>query len=398
MIVEKMVAGGYGLSRKDGKVYFIRGAYPGEDVDVKVEKEGKDFVIASVERINSPSPYRREAICEHFGACGGCEWMDLDYKIQLEYKKEIFLDQMRHAGIEMSPSKVIPTPEYNYRNKVEFVVVNGQTGFFGRNSHRFVKIENCSIISDVLNVINREIKDLRSISHLVLREGMGRSMAIFISKKMVKIPYSSADELVSLISDSKIVLSGRQKILKGRGYIEAKINNIVYRIPPKSFFQVNYEGAKVLADQVVEYAKEGKTLADLYCGVGFFSLQLAKKFEKITGIESSPSSIIEAKKNAKLNEIKNVDFKVGKTCDLSLREYSTIVVDPPRSGIDRETMKNILDAKPERLIYVSCDVSTFSRDVSILVQKLYNIKDAVIVDLFPQTHHFEIVSLFERVI
>ncbi|BBJ28487.1 class I SAM-dependent RNA methyltransferase [Athalassotoga saccharophila] len=398
MIVEKIVAGGYGLSRKDGKVYFIRNAYPGEDVDIRIEKDQKDFVIASVERINSQSPYRRKAICEYFGTCGGCEWMDLDYRAQLQYKKEIFLDQMKHAGIDISPSKIIPTSEYNYRNKVEFVVVNGQAGFFGRNSHRFVEIEKCHIISENLNTLRREIKDLRGFSHLVLRDGIEKKMAIFVSTKMREIPNSSADEVVSLISDSKIVLSGRQRTLKGRGYLEIKINDIVYRIPPKSFFQVNYEGAKILADQVVEYAQDGKKLADLYCGVGFFSLQLAKKFEHITGIESSPSSIIEARKNAIINEIKNLDFKVGRTADFNLKGYSTVVMDPPRSGIDRGTMQNILNAKPERLVYVSCDVSTFSRDARILVQKLYNIKDAVIVDMFPQTHHFEIVSLFERVI
>ncbi len=398
MIIEKMVAGGYGLSRKDGKVYLVRGAYPGEDVDVKIEKDEKDFTIASVSKVNLPSKYRRKAICDHFGTCGGCEWMDLDYKFQLEYKKEIFLDQMKRANLEISPSKLIPTSEYNYRNKVEFVIVNGKAGFFGRNSHRFVEIDKCHIISDNLNTLKREIKDLRGFSHLVLRDGIEKKMAIFVSQKMTEIPSSSAEEIISLISNSKIALSGHQKIIKGRGYLEFKINDIVYRIPPKSFFQINYEGAKVLADQVIAYAQEGKNLADLYCGVGFFSLQLAKRFEKLAGIESSPSSIIEARKNANINGIRNIDFRIGKAANFNLEGYSTIVVDPPRSGIDRETMKNILSAKPERLIYVSCDVSTFSRDARILVQKLYNIKDAVIVDLFPQTHHFEIVSLFERVI
>lgn len=396
MIIEKIVAGGYGFARKDGKVYFVRGAYPGEEVDVKIERDGKDFAIASVQRINSPSEQRRESVCKLFGSCGGCEWMDLEYVAQTQYKKEIFVDQMRHVGIELNPPKVISTHEYNYRNKVEFVIVNGESGFFGRSSHEFVKVDKCYIISERLNALHSKIRELSGFSHLVLREG-DQEMAIFISKKPIEVPKIEVDEMVSLVSNSKIVLSGRQKILKGRGYLEIKINDVIYRIPPKSFFQVNYEGAKILADKVIEYAKSGKSLADLYCGVGFFSLQLAKSFDKIIGIESSPSSVIEARNNAQLNGLKNVDFKIGIAASFNLEGFQTIIVDPPRDGIDSKVMQNILSAKPDRIIYVSCDISTFARDTNAL-QKLYNIKDAIIVDLFPQTHHFEIVSLFERVI
>jgi 23S rRNA (uracil1939-C5)-methyltransferase len=398
MIIEKMISGGFGLGRKDGKIYLIRGAYQGEDVDVEIEKQSKDVVFCKVKSVNAPSPKRQIPVCEHFGSCGGCDWMDLEYETQLEYKRDIFVDQMKHiANVEILPPKIVPTSPYSYRNKVEFVIKDGKIGYFGKNSHNFVEINECHIISNALNDIKNEAKkyDLRYFDHLILRESNDKKMAVFVSSTAQKIP-KIADETVSLVNNSHVVMAGHQKIITGKGYLEIKVDEITYRIPPKSFFQINYEGAEILSSKVKEYAQTGKNLLDLYCGVGFFTLQVAKNFEHLTGIESSPSSIIEARENAKLNGISNVKFTLSKTSKFNFSNYDVIIADPPRSGIDKETMNAILEIKPERFVYVSCDVATFARDSYKLIQKRYKIKDVMLVDLFPQTHHFEIVSLFER--
>ncbi len=399
MKIEKMVAGGYGLGRKDGKIYLVKGAYTGEDVEVEIEKQLKDVVFCKVKGVNIPSPNRQIPVCEHFGSCGGCDWMDLEYSAQLEYKQSIFVDQMKHtAKVDMPYPQIIPTSRYFYRNKVEFAIKDGKIGYFSKNSHNFVEIKTCHIISKVLNDVKSEIQkyDLKYFDHLIIRESDKRKMAIFVSKTPQKIPDVEADEIVSLVNNSRVVVAGHQKIIKGNGYLEIRVKDIIYRIPPKSFFQINYEGAEILSSKVSEYAGSGQNLLDLYCGVGFFTLQIAKNFDRVEGIESSPSSVIEARNNAKLNGISNVEFTISKTSKFNFSNYDVIIADPPRSGIDKETMDAIVGVRPKKFVYVSCDISTFARDAYKLIQKRYKIKDVVLVDLFPQTHHFEIVSLFER--
>lgn len=399
MIIEKMIAGGFGLARMNGKIYLVSGAYTGEDVEVEIEKSEKDLVFCKAVNIKIPSEKRRIPICKHFGICGGCEWMDVQYETQLQYKKEIFVDQMAHmAKIDLRGTQIIPTSQYFYRNKAEFAIENGEIGYFGKKSHDFVSIEKCHIIEESLNSVKTNLNDetLDEFDHLVLREGKEKTMAIFISKTPQNIPDVEADEICSLVNRSKIVSSGYQKIIKGKGYIETEENGIKYRIPPKSFFQVNYEGAGILAKKVIEYAGKETALLDLYCGVGFFALQVAKNFDHIVGIETSPSSVIEARMNAKINGISNVEFVISKTSKFQFSHPDVIIADPPRSGIDKDTINAILEAYPKKFVYVSCDVATFARDSYKLIQKRYKIKDVVLVDLFPQTHHFEIVSLFER--
>jgi len=399
MKIEKMIAGGYGLGRKDGKIYLVKGAYAGEDVEVEVEKQMKDVAFCTVKKIDIPSQKRRIPICSHFGSCGGCDWMDLEYEAQLEYKRDIFTDQMNHiAKVDLLPPQIIPTSQYFYRNKVEFSIKDGKIGYFGKNSHNFVEIDKCHIISNDLNEIKDEAKkhNLNGFDHLVIRKSEGRKMAIFISRTFQKVPDINTDDIVLLVNKNPhVVVAGHQKIIKGNGYLEIELNGITYRIPPKSFFQVNYEGAEILSSKVSEYAGKGENLLDLYCGVGFFTLQVARNFAHVKGVESSPSSVIEARENARLNGL-NVDFINSKTSQFELSNFDVVIADPPRSGIDKETMNAILKVRPKKFVYVSCDVSTFARDSYELIQRRYKIKDVVLVDLFPQTHHFEIVSLFER--
>lgn len=397
--IEKIVAGGYGLARENGKIYLVRGAYTGEDVEVSIEKDGKDVALCRVEKIKHASQKRQKPICEHFGVCGGCDWMDLDYETQLEYKKEIFVDQIKHvAKVDVTKPAIIKTSPYGYRNKAEFVIKDGKLGYNSKNSHNFVEIKRCHIISDKLNEMKGKVEkvDLKDFHHIVLREDGNKEMVIFVSQKKCEIPEIDADEIISLVNRKHVVVSGEESVKKGKGFLIVKMDDIKYRLSAKAFFQISYEGAKILSQKVKEYAGSGKRLLDLYCGTGFFTLELSKNFEKLTGIEESSASISNANENAKSNGISNVEFFSSKVENFKFGTYDVIVADPPRAGIGKEIIQSIVQANPERFVYVSCDVTTFARDTHELEQKRYKIKDVTLVDLFPQTHHFEIVSLFER--
>lgn len=400
-----MVAGGSGLARDDGKVYLVKGAYTGEEVEVEVEKTSRDLSICRVKKIVRPSPERTQPACRHFESCGGCDWMDIGYEKQLEEKVGIFVDQIAHtAKTEIEPPQIVGTTPYGYRNKVEFAVRKGKLGYFRTASHDFVEIENCLVIPDGFNAIKSEIeealkKDGRLASetdHVVIRNGDLRKMAVFISKRKIKPPRLDVEEVVSLENGTRVVVAGREKIHKGRGFLDVTVGKVKYEIPAKSFFQVNYEGAGILASKVAEYAGSGKKLLDLYCGVGFFSLQLAGSFEEVVGVESSPASIRGAIRNSGINGIRNARFVVARAQEWSDDgKYDVIVADPPRSGLTPEVRESVFRLRPKRFVYVSCDVSTFARDFKAITSNGYKIKDVTLVDLFPQTHHFEIVSVFE---
>ena len=403
LLIEKMVAGGFGLSRKDGKIYLVKGAYPGEVVEVSIEKEKKDHALCKTKRVIRSSADRISPPCEHFQSCDGCEWMNVRYDKQLEYKTSIFVDQMKHiAKLEVPTPTIVPTSPYHYRNKLEFAVSSERLGYFKKGTNDFLPIKECLISSRNLGFlklgVEKVLKDHKKFSsnvdRVVLREAE-KNMVIFVSKRKLTPPnIEEANNIVSLENRSHVVISGRQTVHKGKAFLKIELNGIEYTIPAKSFFQVNYSGASELAKIVKKYAKGGKKVLDLYCGVGFLSLQLADVCEKILGLESSPISIKAARKNARTNGISNTKFLLSKVQEWNPKKhFDTVVVDPPRSGINLSVTQKITSMKPSRIIYVSCDVTTFARDVREFVKNGYSIEKVTLIDMFPQTHHFEIVSL-----
>ncbi len=403
LLIEKMVAGGFGLSRKDGKIYLVKDAYPGELVEISIEKEKSDLAVCKTKRVIKSSPDRIIPPCEHFAECGGCEWMNITYEKQLEYKASIFTDQMKHtAKLEFPKPLIVPTSPYHYRNKIEFVVSSEKLGYFKKRTNDFLPVKKCSISSESLSFLKSSVEKVLknrekftfNVDRVVLRAAE-KNMVIFVSKSRLTPPkIEEADNIISLENHSHVVISGRQTVHKGKSFLKTKVNGVKYTIPAKSFFQVNYQGAYTLAKIVKRYAKSGRTLLDLYCGVGFLSLQLADIYEKIIGLESSPVSIKAARKNAKINNISNVKFVLSKIQKWnSDKHFDTVVIDPPRSGLGLNITHKIISAKPSKIIYVSCDVSTFARDTKEFMKNGYIVEDVTLIDMFPQTHHFEIVAL-----
>ena len=408
--IEKMVYGGYGLSRLEGMTYLITGGYPHEEVEVETIKCKKDVCFAEVKRVLTPSKWRRSVNCKHFEKCGGCEWMNVTYKKQLDFKREILVEQMRRiAKKEMKTPSIIPTPEFHYRNKAEFVVQDSKLGFFKRGTHQFIHVNECMIVSKKINEAKTKIEKMlkahpkfsSKLDHVVIKEGEGQVMVIFTSTSEITPPYiEGIDSVVTLKrkNRSHVVISGKEKVHQGREKVDMKINGVKYAIPSKSFFQVNTEGAKILAKVVRDYAGSSQKALDLYCGVGFFSLQIHDNFESVMGIESSPSSVKVAKSNAELNGFSNVTFQVKKVEEWYPHEkFDVVILDPPRSGLKKKMVEKVVTIASERIVYVSCDSSTFARDTKHFEEMGFVLKDLTLVDMFPQTHHFEMVSLLEKI-
>ncbi|WP_036224370.1 23S rRNA (uracil(1939)-C(5))-methyltransferase RlmD [Mesoaciditoga lauensis] len=404
--IEKIVYGGYGLAHTNGTTYFVRGAYPGEEVNVKILKQKKDLCFAQAEKIVTPSPFRIQPSCKHFEKCGGCEWMDVSYEQQLEFKREIFKEQMKRiAKYKIKDIFISQTNKKHYRNKVEFVVHNSKLGFFKRKSHEFVEIDECEILSEKINEAKRKVENVlkshpnfsSKVDHVIIKEGENGIMVIFTSTRDITPPYLDGVESVVTLkrkATSHVIVSGKERVCQGTT-LEKTINGIRYRIPAKSFFQVNDEGAKLLAELVKNYAGYGENVLDLYCGVGFFSLQLHDNFKRVFGVESSPPSIRVAKENAKLNGFDNIQFQVKRIENWqSSKKFDVIVVDPPRSGLGKSVEK--ISTITDKVVYVSCDSSTFARDTAAFMKKGFEIKKVKLIDMFPQTHHFETIALFER--
>ena len=401
-----MVAGGFGFSRKDGKVYLVKGAYPGELVEILVEKERKDVVLAKTKCVLKPSNDRISPPCEHFKSCGGCEWMDVDYERQLEYKAEIFVDQMSHtAKMKVLKPTVLSTSPYHYRNKVEFAVNSEKLGFFRKGTNDFISINRCFISSKRLNklkskvegVLNERRKFALNLDRVMLRVAR-ENMLVFVSSNRINPPkIEEADNVISLKNHSHSVDKGYQIVHKGRAFLGVNLNGIEYTIPAKSFFQVNYQGAIKLAQTVKKYANEGEKLLDLYCGVGFLSLQLADSYKRVVGVESSNASVKAAIRNAKINGIFNIRFISSRVQNwVSNEHFDAVLVDPPRSGIDFGVIQKIVNLNPSKVIYASCDVTTLARDVKAFMKSGYSFRAATLIDMFPQTHHFEVVALLKR--
>ncbi|KLO21897.1 23S rRNA (uracil(1939)-C(5))-methyltransferase RlmD [Marinitoga sp. 1155] len=429
VVIEKIVNGGYGFARYDNKIYMVEHAYPGEFVKIKVKNRKKDVYFAEVVEYIEKSPYRNRQICPHYQECGGCQLLDLDYNEQLKIKTKIVKEQIRRIG-KLDDTLVlnaIGSDEINhYRSKMEFAFSykNGdiKIGLKKRNSNDIIDIKNCliapkefnNIISEtkkIFNALNLKIYNPKfrkgEFKHLVLRKSFSKNeiMSIFITKTEYINNYKNFKRLIkekikanSIIhvmngSDS-IVLRGPYKTLKGEGIIKEEFNGFEYQIPPTAFFQNNYNITKKILNEFVEIIKREKisgVLLDLYSGVGLFSIYLAPLFKHVTGVENNGISVKAAHSNSNINNIRNTTFIKADVLEF-IKNYDKkidlLIVDPPRSGLDKEILTKILQLKPKNIFYLSCDPTTLSRDLFRLKES-YKIEFIKPFDMFPNTFHIE---------
>jgi len=398
--------GGAALGRFEGRVIFVPYALPGETVRAEITQDKDRYAFASLVEVLEPSSERIAPACPHFGPdkCGGCQWQHIDYPAQLRLKSEIVADQLTRIG-GISDPLVRPTlPDdsaWAYRNHAQFhPVPGGGLGFQTANSKDTIPLDECPILHPLLSDLYASLDpdfDLPGLLRLSLRAGTatGDLMLIFEMEDDLP-PVLETDIPLSCV----ILLSDRAYAnLIGHNHITEIVSGHTYRISAPSFFQVNTPQAAQLVRQTLAYLnlQGNETVLDAYSGVGLFTAHLAQQSELVLGLEESPDASADLVENT--TDMGNVDVIEGKVEDvLPDLEISinAAVVDPPRAGIDRFALDALVELSPARLVYVSCDPATLSRDAKRLERDGYHLVEVQPVDMFPQTYHVESVALFRN--
>jgi 23S rRNA (uracil1939-C5)-methyltransferase len=439
----------------DGRVIFLTNTVPGDIVDVQTTKKRKAYFEGIATQFHSLSDKRTTPECEHFGVCGGCKWQDMGYEHQLFYKQKEVANNLRRIGHlelpEITPIKG-SKKQYFYRNKMEFSFsdsrwltleeIQSDTQITDKNALGFhipgmwdkiLDINKCHLQADPSNAIRMETKDFANKNNITFfnprnQYGMLRTLMIrtsSIGEIMVLIQFYENDvsKRVLLLEHLKntfpeitallYVINPKQNdtiydqdvlCFAGRDHIFEEMEGLKFKINAKSFYQTNSEQAYELYKITRDFAGlTGKELVyDLYTGTGTIAQFVAKNAKKVIGIESVPEAILDAKSNAENNEISNVDFFVGDMKNVFNEQFISehgipdiIITDPPRDGMHKDVVQQILNIAPQKVVYVSCNSATQARDLE-LMKELYTVTKVQPVDMFPQTHHVENVVLLEK--
>ncbi|HEY3765291.1 MAG TPA: 23S rRNA (uracil(1939)-C(5))-methyltransferase RlmD [Gaiellales bacterium] len=439
LVIDRLAYGGRGVARHGELVVFVARALPGDRVRARVTKFKRRYAEARAIELLEPGPGRVEPRCAHFGICGGCAWQDLDYSEQVRHKHAQVVDAIERLG---GFEGVVPEPMvaardlYGYRNKVEYswsATPDGPAlGYhqLGRWD-RLIAVEHCHIASDAGNDVRRafvewaratdlQAYDQRSgagfLRHLVVREGggTGELMAVLVTAPG-DIP--DVERLAGLLPPALVgvvhaVNSGvaeistglEQSTLLGRDWFAERIGGLEFRVSAGAFMQTNTVMAERLYAIAIEFAELGPDdiVWDLYCGAGAIGLLAARRAAAVYGIEISAESIAGARHNAERNGIANAEFLAGDVA-MSVRPLleraprpDVAFVDPPRSGLTPKAVRRVLELAPQRLVYVSCNPTTFAPNARQLVDGGYTLERVVPLDMFPHTPHIECVALLRR--
>jgi 23S rRNA (uracil-5-)-methyltransferase RumA len=429
--IEKLTHDGSGaISRPEGKPVLVYNTIPGETVKAKIFKRSKEGLRAELEEVIEPSSDRVTPRCPYAGKCGGCKWQHAGYDAQLKFKLDDIIREFAGANVPCPISSVEPAPEqFFYRNRMDYVF--GKDGELGLKQPgkwwATLDLETCFLLSEDSVEILKRVRDWTRASglpfwnaktqqgffrYLVIREGKntGERLVMLVTakddgarKKLEELPSLLGDLATSVvwgINPTVTDLSVADEIipLKGEPFIHETVGGISYKITPNAFFQTNSKMAERLQAKVAEFCGDlsGKTLLDLYCGSGFFSLKLAGSAKKTVGIELSAEAIECAKENAAANGV-TAEYFASPAEDFDWKGYApdVVILDPPRAGMHPRTIETVMAAAPKTLVYVSCNYLRFLQEWKEL-SKLYVIDQAAALDLFPHTPHMECVFRLTR--
>lgn len=428
MKIEKIIFEGYGLGRQsDGRPIFVYKSVPGDDLEINIVEQKKSFAKAKIDKIIEPSEFRIEPKCEYFERCGGCAHQNISYQKQLEYKEGIFKEALERGHIETKINPIVAGSKnaFNYRNKIRFSIITDKNGKIKYGMHHFlfnqgiVELDHCFLMSNLSNEILTKFKEVidkisteekKDFWSIRIREGKATGeimVEIFTKSNTFPIQKELVDQLKKIeeiksiyhtISKEGDLRKVNRKLIYGQPIIFEKIGKFTFQISPDSFFQTNSLGAKTLYDLIKEKAKieMRDRVLDLYCGIGSIGIYLSTLAKKITGVEIDSEAIRDANDNAKINKIHNCEFicqDVRNFLRKNKDEFDILILDPPRSGLDKEEIGIIGKRKFKRIIYVSCNPATFARDIKIFNSSGWNLSEVTPVDMFPQTHHIECVGM-----
>jgi len=453
--IEKIAAEGKSIAHVDNKVLFVPNTIPGDIVDVQVCKKRKSFMEGYVVTFHHYSDLRSKPFCKHFGICGGCKWQNLPYEKQLEFKQQEIIDNLTRIGkLELPEATTIlgSKKTKEYRNKLEFTFCDKQyltreeiqkgedikrtpaLGFHAPGMFdKVVDVEECLLQAYPSNEIRNFIKEYalaHELEFFNVREKSGflRTLIIRTSSTgevMVIVTFfkeekENRENLLQAIADKFPEITSLMYVInekandtindldiilyKGRDHIFEEMENLKFKIGPKSFYQTNSEQAYQLYSHTRELAdlQGDEIVYDLYTGTGTIANFVASKAKKVVGIEYVPEAIEDAKVNSQINGIDNTIFFAGDMKDILneefIREYGrpdVIITDPPRAGMHADVVQTILNTSPKKIVYVSCNSATQARDLQIM-SEIYKISAVQPVDMFPQTHHVENIVLLEK--
>jgi 23S rRNA (uracil1939-C5)-methyltransferase len=440
--IEDLTHDGNGVGKINGYPLFVQGALPGETVGVHVLKTLKNYGFAKVVDLIEKSPDRVDAPCVYFDKCGGCQLQHLSYEGQLKWKQKMVENVMKRLGKIDAPVLSVKGMEepWHYRNKSQIPFAQNEAGqavagFYKTKSHAIVDMERCLIQTGEADMMMADLKgelaalgirpyDEKShqgmLRHVVVRKGRatGEVMIVLVTKakkfSQKEAAVAKIRELVPNVTSivqningekTNVIFGDETVTLWGKDTIEDTIGNVRFEISARSFYQVNPLQTEVLYKQALDYAQvEGnERVIDAYCGIGSISLFLAQKAGHVMGVEIVPQAIEDAKRNAELNGFTNTYFEAGPAEEVIPRWYKegkeadVLVVDPPRKGCDEALLNTIIEQKPKRVVYVSCNPATLARDLRILEDGGYKTQEVQPVDMFPHTTHCEAVAWLELV-
>ena len=446
---------GKSVAKHDGMVIFLEGGVPGDICDITVFKRRKKFWEARIDKIHTYSARRTKPKCEHFGTCGGCKWQNMKYQSQLDFKQTQVLNNLKRiGGIELSPNQDILGSEnqYFYRNKLEYTFSNKrwltldeiQSGekIIDKNAlgfhvpgmfNKVIDINNCYLQKEPSNTIRLSVKqfadenkltyfDIQNhtglLRNLMIRTSSTNDLMVLIQfyeddKKSIKLLMehirTSFPEITSLLyiinqKANNTIYDQDVICYNGKDHIVEEMDGLFFKVGAKSFFQTNSEQAKILYQEIKELAfiTKDDLVYDLYTGTGTIAQFIAKQAKHVVGLESVPEAIEAAKENAKNNNIDNCSFFVGDMkksfTDEFIKKNGTpdiIITDPPRDGMHKKVVEQILKIGAKQIVYISCNSSTQARDLA-LMDSMYKVTHIQPLDMFPQTHHVENIVILER--
>lgn len=455
VLITDIGAEGNALAKVDGQVVFVPMLVPGDVVDIRIRKKRRKYLEGTVIRFHEYSPYRVKPVCMHFGVCGGCKWQHLLYEMQLKYKEKQVADNLARIGKTGYGElmTIVGSDEvFRYRNKLEYTFsdkrwltreeIESGNDFEKEDALGFhipglfdkvLNIKECHLQPEPSNAIREAVRryahkkglaffNLRQQSgflrNLIIRNSAGGNVMVIVvffmdeQKRIKGLLDFLAAEFPKITSLWYIVntkkndsLTDQDPILhKGEYHIIEEMDGLKFRIGPKSFYQTNSKQASKLYRIARDFAglSGNETVYDLYTGAGTIANYVAPSAAKVIGIEYVEEAVKDARANSEINNIKNTEFIAGDLKDILSDKFyremgfpDVVITDPPRTGMHKDVVRSIMEAKPDKIVYISCNPATQARDISILAER-YFVEKIQPVDMFPQTHHVENVALLKQ--
>lgn len=432
LLIESLGSHGEGVGRLDGFTLFVDGALPGETVEVQITERHQRYGRAQMLGIIDASPHRVAPPCKLFGTCGGCQLMHLSYEQQLKIKQQRVVDALQRIGKIKDVNVPDCEPSTNslaYRNKIQLPVRQGKSdiaiGLYARSSHTLVEVDSCPIHCSIGDHVYQAVSALVKFSgiqaydpktgqgelrHLLIKSAVHTEQVLVIlvthsdsqhtTGSLAKQIMKQCPQVKGVVQNinpknDNVILGAKYQLLAGSGHIQEALGDLLFKVSPASFFQVNAAQALKLYAKAVEFAclSGHETVLDAYCGVGTLSLFFAKHVKQVLGVECVCEAIEDANENAALNGIKNVSFVCQSTerYIAGLKAVDCVILNPPRKGCDPVVLKELGRLRPKTIIYISCDPSTLARDLAQLISFGYRVAAIQPFDMFPQTAHVECV-------